>query len=58
MPRTGSSCPPYVGSKGWVGVALTVDQDWDEIADLIEDSYRLVAPKRLSALLPERPPVA
>ncbi|MFC5753339.1 MmcQ/YjbR family DNA-binding protein [Actinomadura rugatobispora] len=41
--------PAYVGSKGWVGARLDVDQDWDEIAELVEDSYRLIAPKRLSA---------
>src|ERR1700728_5214206 len=38
--------PPYVGSKGWVGIRLRseegwVDHDWDEIADLIEESYRM-----------------
>jgi predicted DNA-binding protein (MmcQ/YjbR family) len=43
--------PKYVGSKGWVGVRLDVDHDWDEIGELVEDSYRLIAPKRLSALL-------
>jgi predicted DNA-binding protein (MmcQ/YjbR family) len=42
--------PPYVGSKGWVGARLDVDQDWDEIAELLVDSYRLIAPKRLAAL--------
>ncbi|QFG26073.1 MmcQ/YjbR family DNA-binding protein [Actinomadura sp. WMMB 499] len=46
--------PPYVGGKGWVGTRLDVDQDWDELAELIEDSYRLIAPKRLSALLDHR----
>jgi hypothetical protein len=25
--------------------------DWDEVAELIATSYRLIAPKRLSALL-------
>ena len=43
--------PAYVGHKGWVGARLDVEQDWDEIAELIEDSYRLIAPKRLSKLL-------
>lgn len=42
--------PPYVGSKGWVGARLDVDQDWDEVAELVVDSYRLIAPKRLAAL--------
>lgn len=45
--------PAYVGHKGWVGVRLDAEQDWDEIAELIEDSYRLIAPNRLFALLPE-----
>ncbi|MEU8344250.1 Predicted DNA-binding protein, MmcQ/YjbR family [Actinomadura meyerae] len=43
--------PKYVGVKGWVGARLDVDHDWDEMAELIEDSYRLVAPKRLAKLL-------
>ena len=43
--------PPYVGHHGWVGVWLDIDQDWDFIADLITDSYRLTAPKRLIARL-------
>jgi predicted DNA-binding protein (MmcQ/YjbR family) len=43
--------PPYVGAKGWVGARLDVDQDWDELAELMEDSYRLIAPKRLVARL-------
>jgi predicted DNA-binding protein (MmcQ/YjbR family) len=42
--------PPYVGHKGWVGVYLDGSRvDWDEVADLIEESYRLIAPKRLAA---------
>jgi predicted DNA-binding protein (MmcQ/YjbR family) len=43
--------PRYVGPKGWIGIRLDVDQDWDEIGDLIEESYRMTAPKRLSAQL-------
>jgi predicted DNA-binding protein (MmcQ/YjbR family) len=43
--------PRYVGHKGWVGARLDVGQDWQEIAELIEDSFRLVAPKRLVAQL-------
>ncbi|MBI5666368.1 MAG: MmcQ/YjbR family DNA-binding protein [Chloroflexi bacterium] len=39
--------PPYVGHHGWVGVWLDVELDWEYIADLVEDSYRLTAPKRL-----------
>ncbi len=39
--------PPYVGLGGWLGVRLDVLVDWDEIADLVADAYRAVAPKRL-----------
>jgi hypothetical protein len=39
--------PPYVGGRGWLGVYLDVPVDWDEIADLVTDAYRMVAPKRL-----------
>jgi len=40
--------PRYVGSKGWVGVHVDVAPDWEELQGLIEDSYRLTAPKRLA----------
>lgn len=43
--------PPYVGHHGWVGLWLDVEIDWDEVAGLVEESYRMTAPKRLSALL-------
>jgi len=43
--------PPYVGHHGWVGVRLDGTLDWDELADLVEESYRMTAPKRLSAQL-------
>ena len=46
--------PAYVGHKGWVGARLEADHDWQEIAELIEDSYRLIAPKRLAAQLDDR----
>ncbi|HLY57200.1 MAG TPA: MmcQ/YjbR family DNA-binding protein [Stellaceae bacterium] len=43
--------PAYVGHKGWVGVRLTGDPDWDEIATLVTRSYRMTAPKKLAALM-------
>ena len=46
--------PPYVGHHGWVGVWLDVEVDWEIVADLVEESYRMTAPKRLSALLNQR----
>ena len=45
--------PPYVGHRGWLGVRLDVDVDWDEVAGIVEDSYRQVAPKTLVKLLDE-----
>jgi predicted DNA-binding protein (MmcQ/YjbR family) len=39
--------PPYVGPSGWIGIWLDGAVDWSELADLLRDSYRLVAPKRL-----------
>lgn len=46
--------PPYVGHHGWVGMWLDVDLAWDYIAELIEESYRMTAPKRLCARLDQR----
>jgi predicted DNA-binding protein (MmcQ/YjbR family) len=45
--------PPYVGGRGWLGVYLDVPVDWDEIAEIVEDAYRTVAPKRLVDQLEE-----
>ena len=45
--------PPYIGPKGWVGLDLgAAPVDWDEVAQLVADSYRLIAPKRLAAAAP------
>ena len=43
--------PPYVGPSGWVGIWLDRDVDWGELRELLCDSYRLTAPKRLLAQL-------
>jgi hypothetical protein len=47
--------PPYVGHRGWLGVRLARDglgePDWDEIAEIVRDAYRQVAPKTLAALV-------
>ena len=42
---------PYVGRFGWVTMQLTGKVDWDEVTELIRDSYRLIAPKSLAAKL-------
>jgi hypothetical protein len=43
--------PKYVGSKGWVGIRLDPDLplDWEEVAEIIYESYAMTAPKRLVA---------
>ncbi|MRH88499.1 MmcQ/YjbR family DNA-binding protein [Nocardia sp. SYP-A9097] len=43
--------PPYVGHRGWLGVYLDVPVDWAEITEIVEDAYRMVAPKALIAQL-------
>jgi hypothetical protein len=44
--------PAYIGSRGWVALRLDRGEiDWDEVAELVADSYRRTAPKRLAALV-------
>ncbi len=45
--------PPYVGHRGWIGMRLDIDPDWEEVAGMLEDAYRLVAPKTLIKRLDE-----
>jgi hypothetical protein len=48
--------PRYVGKRGWVGLRLDLqDVDWGEVAELVADSYRLVAPRRLANLVAQPP---
>ena len=37
--------PPYVGSKGWVGVWLDNDLPWPEVLDHIEEAWEMTASK-------------
>lgn len=46
--------PPYVGHRGWIGIHLNRGLAEAEIAELIEDAYRLVATKTLHAELDSR----
>lgn len=39
--------PAYLGPSGWLGLDLDGDTDWDEIAEMIDASYRVTAPTRL-----------
>ncbi len=47
--------PPYVGPKGWIGVRLDRPVDWDQLAGLVEESYRMTAPRRLLKELSQQP---
>jgi hypothetical protein len=40
------SIPAYVGVHGWVGIALE-RVDPEELAELVEDAWRMTAPKRV-----------
>ncbi|MEV0563633.1 MmcQ/YjbR family DNA-binding protein [Dactylosporangium sp. NPDC050588] len=46
-----SYVPAYLGPSGWIGVDLDGDTDWDEIAELLDASYRRTAGRRRVALL-------
>lgn len=43
--------PAYLGARGWVGVDLAPDggADWAEVAALLDQAWRVTAPKRLLA---------
>ena len=41
--------PPYVGHRGWLGVRLDGEVDWDEIAGIVEEAWATVAPPSLLA---------
>ena len=45
---------PDVGSKGWIGIELDRSTDWDQVGELVEDSYRAIAPKTLVSELDRR----
>lgn len=35
--------PPYTGSKGWIGVVLDTDPDWDMVASLVATAHEVIA---------------
>jgi predicted DNA-binding protein (MmcQ/YjbR family) len=44
--------PAYIGPRGWFGLRLDRGRvDWREVANVVERSYRLTAPKTLVAKL-------
>ncbi|GEK85841.1 MmcQ/YjbR family DNA-binding protein [Microbacterium aerolatum] len=46
--------PTYLGPSGWLGIDLDEDTDWQEIAELVDASYRMTAPRRLVKQLDDR----
>jgi hypothetical protein len=48
---------PFFASRAGrdrIGVLLTNDTDWEEIRELVTESYRILAPKKLAVLLDEQ----
>ena len=45
--------PPYLGPKGWIAAWISPEcnPDWVAIKEIVDESYRLIAPKRLVATL-------
>jgi len=43
--------PPYVGGRGWIGVRLSRTVTNGELRAILEDAFRVVAPKTLVARL-------
>jgi len=46
--------PAYLGPSGWLGLDLEPGSDFDEVAELLEESFRATASKRLIAELDEQ----
>lgn len=47
--------PPYFGPSGWLAIRLEMVEDWREIEELVDASYRQVALKRQLAALDAAP---
>ena len=39
--------PPYVGTRGWIGIWLDHRPDWDRIELLVDEAWRSIAGPRL-----------
>jgi hypothetical protein len=53
MLAEGAVEPAYLGPYGWVAVELE-GADWERVAELVDASFRVTAPKRLVAELDAR----
>lgn len=44
--------PAYVGSRGWIGMRLDLDEvDWDTATELLKRGYQAIAPRKLAAMI-------
>ncbi len=50
--------PPYVGSRGWLGLRLDRGADWKVVAALIREAYAEVAPPKLVQQIGKTPRLA
>jgi hypothetical protein len=41
-----------MGPKGWVGVRLDDEVNWEELAAILKDGYLMSAPKKLAGRIP------
>ena len=47
--------PAYVGPFGWLAIALDIwEPSWDEVLDLLDESFRMTAPLKLVKELDSR----
>ena len=47
--------PAYMGPFGWLGLDFAAAKvDWDEVTELVDASFRLIAPKKLIKQLDQR----
>jgi len=48
---------PYLGPRGWIGMRLDLPRtDWSLTEELVRDSYRMAAPKRLVKMMMDEAP--
>jgi len=43
--------PPYFGPRGWLGIKLTSESDWDLIYSAIRFAFIKITPKKISETL-------
>jgi phosphoribosylglycinamide formyltransferase-1 len=44
--------PAYVGSRGWIGMRLDLEEvDWETATDLLKRGYQEIAPRKLAMMI-------